>query len=307
MNRRCYLRTLVVGSVVALGGCLDAFGSGEDSETNTNTDGGTARSGDGTPTTSADAETRSETDDAETSTETDDATPNPDDDLPRVTDAGLLADDRSGSLEDGYMVVDALGRGGTAHVGSVFRGRNRDGEMVFTSSCTVTGPGGDEVGSDSVPHTAYDTSDERYTELDVTFDFETRTWTTGTYTAHVTARNDDTGEESPEATVEFDVVEPFTGNEVTIDEVQGPDPQYPGGEYAHDVWLLNETDRDSSLVSAVSQRRDGGEWTQRDRHVEINLPANVDRSIYFNWTFDEPGEYEFRLDAIDDTWSLTVE
>jgi hypothetical protein len=87
----------------------------------------------------------------------------------------------------------------------------------------------------------------------------------------------------------------------------GPDTVTAGESFDFDIRFRNETDRDSSVVSAVSENRNGDGWSELDEKIRVNIARRNGEATYSDeWTIEDPGEYQYRIDAIEERWSITV-
>jgi hypothetical protein len=105
---------------------------------------------------------------------------------------------------------------------------------------------------------------------------------------------------------------PADGGGVTADafevvSVETPDRVEIGAPYRFHVTVRNTSDRRGTLASPLSVRPEGGAWQPLDQRVEVEVPpgetATWDASkVHLGYL----GTYEFRIDALDERWSVAV-
>lgn len=129
----------------------------------------------------------------------------------------------------------------------------------------------------------------------------------GTYEAHLQVDDRVVGN-STSATETFDIVEPFAADEVELFSKNVPDTVQAGYEFDYSLTFRNLTDRASSVVSPASRSVNGSEWQELQQRFLVNLAAGGTTTYKVtDLSYDEPGEYRIRVDAVDITFGFTVE
>lgn len=293
MRRRSYLA--VLGSLVS-GGCVGGQ-SGSDSEP--------TPSGSATPReTPTPTETPSPTaTPTGTPTPTETETPTPEPEPTAVQTNPVMAWDEYGDVE--AERTSAFGAGAPVVIGSRHRLPTVDGKVDATLQCNVY-EGEEQLSKDTLEITELvDTAGPWAHEA--IFVFESETFERGSYSAEVLLRDDRFGTRVRTDPIEFEIVDPLTSGEVEIIEVDHPDPIKANEPFSMDIVLKNVSDRDSSIVSDHSVRRNLGEWTNFDDTRTANIAAGAE-FVWERTDWELPrGEYTERLDALDLTWSFEVE
>jgi len=104
----------------------------------------------------------------------------------------------------------------------------------------------------------------------------------------------------------INVVEPLQQGEVSLAAYNGPTSVRVGESFDYEIVLRNTADRDSSVVTAISARTDGGRWYQADER-DYTIPAG--ETVGFEATgvsFSTAGVHEFRLDSVGVVWRITA-
>lgn len=148
---------------------------------------------------------------------------------------------------------------------------------------------------------------DEFTRLYWAVPFETGEWALGEHTAEVRLRDRNRDVTSPPYRFDFDVVQPLEGGEASYVRYEGPDPVTVGEPFAFDVYVRNESPRDSSVVSTVEERRNVREWYEIDPSVALNVASRNERSFGGEWQVDRPGTYEWRLPEVDVRWYVEAE
>lgn len=137
--------------------------------------------------------------------------------------------------------------------------------------------------------------------------FETENWDTGTYSAEVIARDEISNKNSKSQTIEFEILEPLGAGDAEVTSVETPPNVQKGDDVSFTVNLKNNTSRDNSIVSPISVRYENGEWNSFDEKLRLNIPAGGTGEYEpAGGSYSAEGTFEYRLDAIDETWSITV-
>jgi len=139
--------------------------------------------------------------------------------------------------------------------------------------------------------------------------FDIADWEQGEYSYEVLIRDNVLEKVSGTAEGEFEVNEPLGPQEATISNIEGPDAIATGEDYTFTLEFSNVSDRDSSVVSPISVKYErANEWQTSDGN---SLFCNVSAGESNTWesdetSFDTTGTVQFRIDAIDETWSIDV-
>lgn len=285
MERRTFLAVL---SSVSLAGCTN---SGSSTQTTTTSSTPTTRTR--TPTTETPTETT-------TTTETTTSVP-----TPTITDAALLTHwSEFGDVKTN--TVSAVGQGGNAILGWRYSLPIHDGKAQESFQITIT----DQNGNQITQQTGTDTHLTNETGTD-TWErwarFDTSEWQTGTYTATILVRDEISGENSQQTTVDFTLNTPLGPDEATLKSAE-PKSVTVGTQFRNTLTLANTSTRDSSIVSSVSVQYNDSDWrTLNDSEFTLNLPANGTRTHTGSPTsFQRAGTYTIRLDAINETFTIEV-
>lgn len=293
MRRRSYLT--LVGSLVS-GGCLgEQSGGGSESTptaTPTPTEGLTATE---TPTPTP---TPTET---PAPTETPTPTPEPEPSVIRANPVMTWAE----YGDTGTQATTAFGAGAPVLIGSRHRLPTADGKVDATVQCTIY-DSGEEIATDALEITELvDTAGPWRNEA--MFDFEADRFERGTYSAEILLHEDRFGTRARTDPIEFEIVDPLTAGEVEIVEINHPDPITANEPFWIDVVYKNVSDRDSSIVSDYSLRRNLGDWVAGDEPWVENLAAGAEYTWERTGMKLPRGEYTERLDGLDLTWSFEIE
>lgn len=106
----------------------------------------------------------------------------------------------------------------------------------------------------------------------------------------------------------FELLKPLAADEVSLMSVDTPSEAAVGEPYQFTLKFKNLTDRTNSVQTSLSLRQDGRDWyTYMDNQIECTILTNVPNT----WEsgaepFSDAGEYTYRLDRLDETWSVTV-
>lgn len=289
MNRRAFVA--LAGSVT-LAGC-----SGTSSSTPTERSSTTEAT---TRQTSPETE-RTTTETESTTTETTTSAPSP-----TIESADLLTHwNEFGDVEKN--AVNAVGLGSTAVIGWHYSLPIHDGKSEETVQVTIYDEEGPSVTSRQKSDT-HITNQTGSDEWERWFGFETADWEKGEYFAEILVRDDVSGKNSGVTEVNFTVNEPLGKGEASIESTQYPDSVTVGEEVTFELTFANTSNRDGSIVSSLSARYNDGSWQSvSDSKFELNVGANSTRTWNGNAvSFDSAGTYTYRLDDVEETWSIEV-
>ncbi len=283
MHRRRYLATTGATLTAAtFAGCLGSGDGGSDPEPETSTTSSTTT--EPTPTTTSEPE------------------------APEITASSLL----TGWQDFGDVLdeqVSGVGKGANAIVGFRYQANIIDGSVDTTEQVRVFGPDDNRVGLEEATDDQLVDGEGRQ-DWEHALYFDTASWDLGDYSYEVLVRNNATGEVSDTAEGTFSVVEPLGPQEATISGIDAPDSIATGETYSFTLEFSNVSDRDSSIVSPISAKYESvSEWSSAS---DDPIWCNVAEGESNTWTsgevtYDTPGTIEFRIDAIDETWTVTVE
>lgn len=289
MNRRDYLAATLVS---ALAGCSSRSTSDTPNE-NDHSAGDSSAEGTQSPSQSPTESTQS-------------TTQNPDGPQPIIQEVSLLThwDEFDDVLSN---QIDAMGKGGYAVVGVRYDIPVHDGEVHERVQPTIYRDGS-RVDSRSVSETRL--VDETLSEqtYERWLGFDTEPWERGEYTVEFSVRDEVTEIPSRPASDQFSVEDPLRPDEVEFIEVVSP-PQIEAGEpVSYSLRFANVGDRDGSIVSTVSERHNSSEWEALSGELVLNIPEGEVNSLggEEEITFDQAGTYEYRANAINETWTVTV-
>ena len=305
MKRRQYIAALGVGG---LAGCL-TFESDDES---TNTPGGTAGSSP-TPTPvsdggSTDTPTASPTP-SPSPTPPPTPTPTPEPEVPKVqfvTPVSRWED--FGDAEE--YAVNGVGQGAPAIIAPRYRAEAIDGSVNVDLQMKVFDASGSRVGyrTDSGEQLV---GEDGITEWETSFVFDTKTWSQGTYEVEVIIRDNNRGETSEATAGTFKLNEPFKANGARMTNVDAPDVVEPYENYEFTLTILNESNRDGSVVSPLSARyaaSDDDDWSSTNITVATTMGAGETNTFsgYFEG-FRYEGEVIFQIDDLGEIWSVDIE
>lgn len=132
-------------------------------------------------------------------------------------------------------------------------------------------------------------------------------WSRGSYKAEIIVRDDISGETSTE-TAKFSVNPPFGASEIELISSDIPSTVKVGESFDYTLTFKNKSSRASSIVSPVSARYGSNSWTQTDSIFQLNLAPNSTGVHHAtDVTFENAGQLDIRLDAIDTTLSFQIE
>lgn len=243
-----------------------------------------------------------------TSTQTPTSTPTPTEKpvAPEISYLNLLSVwDEYGDVLDNR--VNAVGAGANAVIGLRYSLPVHDGKSEEFVQVTVyhNGPSVASRKANETRISGEGTTEETWERW---FGIETADWDVGTYTAEAIVRDEISGRNSAPMEVEFEVVDPLRANEVELIRVETPPSIQKGEQTSFTLHLKNVSDRDSSIVSTISARYEDGEWQSvNEDKFRLNIPAGESRIWESGeFSFDYAGTYEYRLDSVDTSWTLTV-
>lgn len=138
--------------------------------------------------------------------------------------------------------------------------------------------------------------------------FNTETWSKGKYKAEIIVRDEIAGLSSAARTATFKLTEPLHASEVDLVEIDSQLRFQTGEDFQFSFKIRNTSDRDGTFRTRYSIYYDQYHVFTSDDYIDVPVAAG---SIG-EWTsgkapLNEAGEYEFRLDVIDETWSVIVE
>lgn len=206
--------------------------------------------------------------------------------------------------------VSGVGRGATLPVASRFKIWFHDGTLSYDLQVRAFEDGGEQVGYQSYSNQqSTDMTGFNNWEAFVTFD--TTSWDRGRYEGEFMVRDtildeSSLGGASDSIAWTVDVVDPLQDGEAVLADRNIPENVNVDEHFEYSLTFKNTTSRDSSIVSTVSTRVDGGDWRELGRENSYNLPAGEAIEYPFSARFSEPGRYEYRLDTVGITWEITV-
>ncbi len=200
--------------------------------------------------------------------------------------------------------VSSVGEGARLPVSGQFNIWVHDGTIDYTSRIRAFDTAGDQVAVQSFSDEK-SVGEEQYMQWESFVALDTTGWDRGRYTGEYTVRDNVIEDRSDPAQWAVEIVAPLSGDGAALVGTDIPETLPLNERVEYTLTLANRTDRDSSIVSPIS-RRSGGRWTEVVDEATINVPGG--RSVRFPLTakFSEAGVYEYRLDTVDVTWSVTV-
>lgn len=147
-----------------------------------------------------------------------------------------------------------------------------------------------------------------YREWEAWVNLDTTGWGYGQFDGDYLVRDNVLDETSQAAEWSVEVVEPLTGTDASLVSYNGPRTVRVGERFSYSLEMRNNTSRDSSVVSTLSVRTTGYDWTTATETRSFNIPARS--TVVFDVedvSLSTAGTFEYRIDTIGDTWSVTVE
>ncbi|MFA1609874.1 COG1470 family protein [Halobellus rubicundus] len=204
--------------------------------------------------------------------------------------------------------IEGAGRGASIVIGYRYSVQVHDGEHDITKQARIFDSSGTRVAQTSSEDQQL-VDGEGYQEWEGAFDFETEGWDLGEYEAEVIIKDNISGKVSSKTIGEFSLNSPLGDGEAKLISYSGPESLQPDESYSYSLELENTANRDSSIVSTLSVKRDRSEWyTYEDTQFELTIPAGETRTRE-SGTVTAPsdsGEYTFRIDDIGEVWSFEV-
>lgn len=201
--------------------------------------------------------------------------------------------------------MNAVGVGGIANIGARYNIPVHDGKVEELFQVTVFNEES-SVDSRTVEDTKLVRNDVQKEAYERWEGFDTTDWEQGNYTAQVIVRDEVTGENAS-AEFDFSINEPLGPDEVEIVDVVQP-PNWEVGEAdTFEISVKNTSDRDGSIVSSFSVRINDSDWQSYSDKYISNIPAGETRTEESDReSFERAGSYEFRIDDIDESWTIDV-
>lgn len=226
---------------------------------------------------------------------------------PAILSSGLISRWKEFGDVNSYR-VDAVGKGAYALIGFRYEILVQEGTLDITQQVKVFDPNGERVAIKN-------RDDEQLTEGDGiqtwenAFYFDTSTWDRGEYTYEVLIRDNASNKVSETKQGSFTVNAPLDGEEATLVSVDDPDTVSVGESYSFTLTLENTSTRDGSVVSPLSARfKSQDTWeTYSDSRLAVTMASgetNTWESGEISYEYEDTVEY--RLDAINETWSIEV-
>jgi hypothetical protein len=107
--------------------------------------------------------------------------------------------------------------------------------------------------------------------------------------------------------IDIGVVEQLKQSEVSKVAQNLPENAITGEEFDMSITLRSSADRDSSIVSPFSVKRDNSSWNTDEELLRWNVPGSQDKRLpYSDVVYDKPGTYTFRIDDYGIQWSVDV-
>lgn len=139
--------------------------------------------------------------------------------------------------------------------------------------------------------------------------FETTSLETGTYTAEVIIQDLENDQVSDSIETSFELVPPLGPDEAELLSVDAKDTVTTGETYSFIAEVENTSQRDSSVVSTLSQKYESSDsWTVSDGKI-FQMPLAVAESNTWQSgevTYDYTGSVEIRIDDIKESWTVDV-
>lgn len=293
MNRRRYLSALGTLAGTAVAGCTGdgTGGDGTDSPTSS-------------PTPTATASATPSPTPTDTPTPTESPTPSP---KPPVIDQVNPVTRWQGFGDVIDNSIESVGQGGYVRIGGRYRIWTHGGTVGQTVGAQIYNADGNRVGQQQ-------RSDESLTDKDGhawyewTLQFQSTTWSKGEYSGTYIVRDDRLDRTSERVSYDLQIVDPLEGNEAEIVSYDGPDTVEINESFNYTLTLRNNANRDSSIVSDMSVSQDGGAYRPAGQTFRVNIPAG--QTVEWPITgasLSQYGELSFRINDIEDEWSITVE
>lgn len=203
-------------------------------------------------------------------------------------------------------VVSGIGQGATLTVGGRYQVWVHSGTVDVTTQARAFNRNNERIGIESSTIDQV-TSGDGPAPYESAVLLDTSGWPRGEITGDYIVRDNVLKKASQAGEWSVNVVEPLQAGEVSLAEYNGPTSVRVGESFDYEIVLRNTGGRDSSVVSSISTRTDGGQWYQTAER-DYTIPAG--ESVGFTAagvSFSTPGEHEFRLDTIEVTWSISAE
>lgn len=202
--------------------------------------------------------------------------------------------------------ITSVGKGTVLPISAKFNIQIHNSTVDYTSQVTAFDSDGSQVGfqTDSLTESI---GEEGYVGWEAFVTLNTTEWDFGQYSGEYIVRDNIMDETSSPKEWMVEIVEPLRESEAVVKNENIPTVTDPNQTVHSWLTIENRTDRDSSIVSPISRRGDGG-WVQIDEKATYNIPSDESVEFYFkDIGLSGSGVYEYRLDTVDITWTLNVD
>lgn len=206
--------------------------------------------------------------------------------------------------------ISSVGRGATLPVAGRFKIWFHDGLLNYDLEVRAFDTSGEQVGRQAYS-SQQSTNITGYNNWEAFVTFDTTTWDNGRYEGEYKVRDtilDNSSLNGSSDSIQWtvDIVDPLRDDDAVLADQDIPQNINIDETVEYSISFKNKTSRDSSIVSTMSTRVDGGEWQTFEGERSYNIPAGEAIEYPFRMSLSEPGRYEYRLDAVGITWEITV-
>lgn len=203
--------------------------------------------------------------------------------------------------------VEASTPGAPITIGYRFDLESHDGEAHSLEQVEIRDENGDRVAIDQRDDRQL-TDDSGYSTWEGGMTFDTSGWERGEYTAEVKIRDEVAGKTSESSSTEFELTEPLSESEVSFVDVECPARVDTGEPFTYEFSIRNTGNRDGAFRTNISIKDRYSDWYSNDEFWYLTIASgDVGSAESGEITFDEAGEYTYRIDAIGETWTIRVE
>lgn len=290
MDRRKYLTIMVSLGASTIAGCSESSsGDSNDAQESDSTQNTDNQSDD---TDAGDDDQDDESDDTEIPS-------------PQIEGVSLVSSwNDFGDLDDNS--IDATTAGCPLITAYQYGIQSHNGEVELTAQLRIFDSNGSRVAQEQSTDSQL-TDSEGYRTWEGSTWTESEGWDRDRYTAEVIIRDEIAELSSDPVEAEFELTEPLRESEVSLVEVDAPSQISLNDPYQYEWVFRNIGNRDGGFRTRVSVSYEGSDWVQSDDIFYLSIPEGDTESLVSSEiTFDQAGEYVYRIDAIGETWSVDV-
>jgi len=188
-----------------------------------------------------------------------------------------------------------------------YESTTHDNEHHVTNQVRIFDNSGNRIAQESVDDKQLEGQSGRDT-WENSFWFDTEGWGKGEYEIEVLIRDQITGLSSSPGKGKFELTEPLHQSEVGVVEIDAPSSVRVGEDYQITFRIRNTSSRDGTVRTRLSEKYERNNWYTYNDYLDITIAAGSVREwTSSTFSFNQSGEYEFRLDSINESWNVTVE